>query len=473
VVATIAPDLPLARTLDWQDVDGRLSRVRPVSCPVDPLSRCVRPADALPAGRLQQVGRLLEWAYGYRETVTRGRLTRRAPSAGALYPTETLVVAEDDGGWQVLYYHYGNHRFYRVLESDPAAVARRLRMKAGETCVLCVAVLWRTLQRYGVRGYRYGLLDAAHVAANLARAARTFRYEVAIDPWAPTADLERLLGLEDGEALLLAVYARQGPESLPVPETPVSDELPRTPVVMTEQTPRMCPILERAVRFHRQTLGGPRSRVAWPAGADAPDDWRDVALRRCSAKEFSGAHVSSGLYARMVAVARTPAVIGERTPRLYVYSVTARVWGLPVGVRPLDAEATPSSLPGPTPAGLTQRLAEACQGQVILKPCAFALVIAARTADLAFWGYRGFRPLVLNAGFLCAELYREAARCGLGTTSIGGFSDTAVARLLGDPSLTPIVIQAFGAAAAATEKVDAARLVELPSGNSDDKERSS
>jgi hypothetical protein len=234
----------------------------------------------------------------------------------------------------------------------------------------------------------------------------------------------------------------------------------------------MCPVLERAVRLHRQTLGGPRTRVAWPAAADNPDDWRDVALRRCSAKEFSGAHVASGLYARMAAVARTPAVIRERTPRLYVYSVTARVWGLPVGVGPLDAEASPPPLTGPTPAGLTQRLMEACQGQAILKPCAFALVIAARTAELAFWGYRGFRPLVLNAGFLCAELYREAARCGLGTTSIGGFSDAAVARLVGDPSLTPIVVQAFGAAAAATEKVDAARLVGLNPYISDDKERS-
>jgi nitroreductase len=456
--------------LDWQDIDERLSRVRPVSCPVDPMRRYVQagapvvPGDPRVAGRLQGLQRLLEWAYGYRVPGdARRRITRQAPSAGALYPTETFVVLEDAPGSPVLYYHYPTHQFYPAPVPDGAGLVRRLGLPRGAAAVLIASVLWRSVQRYGVRGYRYCLLDAAHVASNLARTARVLGQGVEIDPSCPTAELEGRLDLGDGEALLLAL--RLHPGSTPVPVPPALGEgLPVQPR-MSEQPPLFSPVLRRVVDFHRRTLGGPQAGrcVSWPEVDDSLEDLRVWAAQRRSAKDFTGGAVAAEQYAALAEVAsRAESVLSGHAPAIQVFGLTARVRGLPVGSERLGAGGTGlRPLPGQTAAGLAQRLMEAGGGQTILNSCAFALVLAARQGDLFAHGHAGYRHLVFNAGFLCADLYREAARRGLGTTSIGGFSDEAISRLLGDLSLTPIVLQAFGVPAPWAEKVDAARIVGL------------
>jgi hypothetical protein len=455
----------LLRALEGQDVASNLSRVRPVSCPVDPLRRFVRPeraVDAAACPRLQELQCLLEWAYGYRPPrAPHQRPTRRAPSAGALYPIETFVVAWLAEGPRVLYYDFAGHCFYDTA-ADGTAVARMLGLGPGRAAVLCVAVLWRTLQRYGARGYRYCLLDTAHVAANLGRVARACRHEVELDPWVCSRSLEQLLGLECGEALVLALHCRPGRGALPVPVPAGAAEFAPAVPTMTEQPPLMCPVLQRTITFHRRTqlLFDVRWRAPWPGRAGKPDDLYAWAAGRCSARQFTGAAVPREQYERMAAVARRDPVLRGHGPALYVYGITARVNGMPVGLGPLGREDSVAwALPATTSAELTRRLADVCQGQDIVRGCAFALVVAARTGELAALGPLGYRPLVLDAGFVTADLYHEAARRGLGTTTIGGFSDAAVARLLGDASLTPVVVQIFGELRAAAEKVDAARIV--------------
>jgi nitroreductase len=471
MVALLDTGRSLLRELDWQDVDRSRSRVYPVSCPVDPMRRYVRPGrpfsprDVRVSARLQELQWLLEWAYGYRAPKdARQRATRRAPSAGALYPTENFVVVETGQGWQVLYYDYGGRQFYAAPAADARAVAEGLGLRRGEEAILFASVLWRTLQRYGVRGYRYCLLDAAHVASNLGRAARAFGREFELDPWSPTAELESLLDLDHGEVLLLAARTRPGPAAVP----PELGEVLVAPVGTAEQPPRFSPVLRRAIDFHRRTLANPdrATAVPWPDANDSPEDLRRWAGERCSARDFTGETVTAEQYARMAAAAAgAQPVFGQHAPSIRFYGITTRVQGLAVGSGLLGAEDGGRwEIPGQTPTGMTQALSEVCQNQSILKPTAFTFVLAARKAELAAHGHPGYRALVLNAGFLCADLYREAARCGLGTTSVGGFSDEAVCRLLGDRSLTPIVIQTFGVPARSGEKVDAARVVGLDTG---------
>jgi hypothetical protein len=473
MVAMADANHALLRALDWQNVDSNLSRVRPVSCPVDPMRRYVRAGrpfaapDAETAQRLQELQWLLEWAYGYKASERPGqRRTRRAPSAGALYPTETFIVIEAGGRWQVLYYDYASHNFYATFADGPA-VAGKMGLASGQVTILCVAVLWRTLQRYGVRGYRYCLLDTAHVAANFARAARAFRHEVELDPWLASAELEHLLGLEPEEALLLGLHYRRDPDSLPVAVPPTFAEFSPTMPLTTEQPPVMSPVLQRAINFHRRTLAplGRGEPTHWPGDPESLDDLYRWASERCSARDFSTAAVSREQYERMAEAVRTGPVFAQSGPALHVYAVTARVEGLAVGLGPVGQERDARwALPGQPAATLMRQLMQACQNQTIVTPCAFAFVVAAHKSELSALGHAVYRPLVLNAGFLTAELYRQAARYSLGTTSIGGFSDEAVSRLLGDPTLTPIVVQIFGASAQARDKVDMARIVGLPRG---------
>lgn len=471
MVALADANHALLRALDWQNVESSLSRVRPVSCPVDPMRRYVkgaRPftaADAYTAQRLQDLQGLLEWAYGYKSSESPGqRRTRRAPSAGALYPIETFVVAETGARWQVLYYDYASRGFY-ATSADGSAVARKLELESGRAVILCIAVLWRTLQRYGVRGYRYCLLDAAHVAANLARAARAFDHEMELDPWLAGAELENLLGLELEETLLLGLHYRRDSAAPPVAMPPTFAEATPTAPLPSEQPPLMSPVLHRAIRFHRRTLGpfDRGERTIWPGNPESLDDLYRWANERCSARDFTPSPVSREQYEHMADVVRAGPVFSQPGPALHVYALTARVEGLTVGLGPVGRERDARwTLPGQSAAPLMRQLAQACQNQAIVAPCAFAFVVATRKSELSALGHSVYRPLVLNAGFLTAELYRQAVRNALGTTSIGGFSDEAVSRLVGDPTLTPIVVQIFGVSAQARDKVDRARIVGLP-----------
>ncbi len=131
-------------------------------------------ADPLPLRDLS----FLLWCSGGVREVSRGFAFRTVPSAGGLYPIETYVVANDIAGLDRGVWHYNilAHSLELVREGDlreKAASAALGQGMAGEAPALFVwtAVLGRTLQKYGQRGYRYVYLDAGHVAGNLCLAA--------------------------------------------------------------------------------------------------------------------------------------------------------------------------------------------------------------------------------------------------------------------------------------------------------------
>lgn len=123
-------------------------------------------------------------------TATSGQYLRAAPSAGALYPIETYVVAHHVDGLEQGIYHYrlvGTDERGRVtregghaLERLHAADMRRLVAAAAldqDIAAECAAVFtWtavfaRSVWKYRQRAYRYVYLDAGHVAQNLLLAA--------------------------------------------------------------------------------------------------------------------------------------------------------------------------------------------------------------------------------------------------------------------------------------------------------------
>ncbi len=103
---------------------------------------------------------------------------RTAPSAGALYPIETYIVANYVEGLKQGLYHYSVRR--HCLEMLKAADLRIKIAQAAlgqEMCAECGAVFaWtavfeRSKWKYRQRAYRYIYLDAGHIAQNLALAA--------------------------------------------------------------------------------------------------------------------------------------------------------------------------------------------------------------------------------------------------------------------------------------------------------------
>lgn len=103
---------------------------------------------------------------------------RNAPSAGALYPVETHVVANRVEGLApgIYHYHVALHALEVLSPGDygealaRAALDQGMAREAGAVFVW-TAVFARSKWKYGQRAYRYIYLDAGHIAQNVALAA--------------------------------------------------------------------------------------------------------------------------------------------------------------------------------------------------------------------------------------------------------------------------------------------------------------
>jgi len=112
-------------------------------------------------------------AAAYRSTDGR----RPVPSGGALYPLEIYVTALAVDAVESGVYHYDpyRHRLARLGPAGRRQVAQALvepeLAEAGAALVVVTAMFWRSRFKYGLRGYRFSLLEAGHVVQNAVLAA--------------------------------------------------------------------------------------------------------------------------------------------------------------------------------------------------------------------------------------------------------------------------------------------------------------
>ena len=102
---------------------------------------------------------------------------RTAPSAGALYPTETYIVANNVEDLERGIYHYNiqNHTLEELRTGsfgDELAMAALDQKMCSDASVVFVwtAIFQRSKWKYSERAYRYVYLDTGHIAENLALA---------------------------------------------------------------------------------------------------------------------------------------------------------------------------------------------------------------------------------------------------------------------------------------------------------------
>lgn len=145
----------------WAVLEGRRTR------------RTYRPE---PVG-IKDLSQLL-WAADGKTKEGREAVLRTAPSAGALYPVELYVMANEVEGLERGIYHYDvpGHRLVMIREGDfaeaaaHAALGQSMLSKSGAVIFL-TAVIERARWKYGQRAYRYIYLDAGHVGQNVCLAA--------------------------------------------------------------------------------------------------------------------------------------------------------------------------------------------------------------------------------------------------------------------------------------------------------------
>jgi len=125
---------------------------------------------------LGQLSYLL-WACTGIQRLEQGYEFRTAPSAGALYPIETYLIANEVRDVEAGAYHYGihGHELEQIRAGNlrqpiaAAALGQSMCATAGAVFVW-TAVFARSKWKYAQRAYRYIYLDAGHIAENLALA---------------------------------------------------------------------------------------------------------------------------------------------------------------------------------------------------------------------------------------------------------------------------------------------------------------
>ncbi|GAA4993772.1 SagB family peptide dehydrogenase [Actinopolymorpha pittospori] len=127
---------------------------------------------------LGDVGTILRCAQGVtRDNVDTSfpRPFRSVPSGGALYPLEVYVWARSVTDLPTGLYHYDPHDHdldvLGDVDIDDAFVQQDL-VESAAAVVLVSAVFFRSVFKYGERGYRFVLLEAGHLVQNALLAAR-------------------------------------------------------------------------------------------------------------------------------------------------------------------------------------------------------------------------------------------------------------------------------------------------------------
>jgi SagB-type dehydrogenase family enzyme len=100
---------------------------------------------------------------------------RAVPSGGALYPLEVYVALARVQGAEAGLYHFDPLRHVLEVRSPAASPLEVLGESAiypeiVEGCaatLLVTGVFWRSRFKYGLRGYRFALLEAGHLAQNV------------------------------------------------------------------------------------------------------------------------------------------------------------------------------------------------------------------------------------------------------------------------------------------------------------------
>ncbi len=125
----------------------------------------------------EQLSYLL-WASTGIQRKENGYEFRTAPSAGALYPIETYLIANNVRGLEKALYHYSikSHQLEELKSGDfSRSIARAAldqKMFLGAAIIFVwTAIFYRSKWKYRQRAYRYVYLDAGHIAQNLALSA--------------------------------------------------------------------------------------------------------------------------------------------------------------------------------------------------------------------------------------------------------------------------------------------------------------
>ncbi len=386
-----------------------------------------------PEFSLENIAKFLELGAGI-TAVYGGDLyksVRVNPSAGNLHPEEVYVILPQEG-----IFHYGvkEHSLY-LRAGFPRELSEGLRslLPDGGFFVAATAIYWRSVWKYGIRGFRYSLLDVGHLLGSLRASARLLGWDL-VPVWNVSPDtLDVVLGFTDvdfpkGEEeypqLLMAVIPLGGSYPSCIPKDIV--EMFRGLDFKGEPN-RLSPDLSGPVTFpeiealERETRKGYwegfellKSQVEVPTRkSDFPENVRgaDVIRKRRSPFAFKGDSFLSGeVFERIVRL-----IHNTKDDGIMFKVFTQRVTGLEDGV--YDPYINPLKL------GKVRRfLVKLTCNQKHVGDANLNFPILA-DMSLAYEVPKLYRTIHYRGGALAQNIYLLAEMFGLQANAIGCFND--------------------------------------------------
>lgn len=403
---------------------------------------------------------------------------RAAPSAGALYPTETYVLVTRVEGLAPGLYHFGiKDDALRLIKGDASGATlaassdQPALVRDAPAVLIFTSVFARSAWKYRARAWRYTLLDAGHLAIQAGMAAAAL--SLASHPLGAFDDarVNKLLGLDEaGEGALLILplghptrktsagplpHFRAAPRKLQLTGVPDLIALAHgmTTLAMDGELPPSSPP-------PNPTIGSvpppgalvPLPRERPPGAALGPTILRRRSVRRFSDRALTQAELGSLIHHSFgqsgTPPRPDPSPRGGR--RLGLYLAVHNVQGLTPGVYAYHPGVHALSLVRRQD-NLSNHMATASLYQKVVGRAGVVFVLTLDSRHLPLPdGDRGYRYAALEAGFVGGLVYLQATALGLGCTGIGAFFDDEVAGLVGsNPTKEPVIyLLAVGAPAA-------------------------
>ena len=397
-------------------------------------------------------------ATGFQQTPEGTQIFRAAPSAGALYPTEVMLVLRDIGGLRDGVYAYSvpHHQLvllYEGVEMEEIAAScwNGPIFEDSKICVVLSALWQRSRWRYHERAYRRVLLDTGHILGNLVHAAGHEGYQAKVLTRFVDSRLQSLLFLNEEEEGVLAVVplvpwqsgggpTSERPETLEV-RASVTHHLSAPPaedaIVALHQAGELVDGSPQVEMISEPSSVGEndRSQLLKQTMSDLSGEFCSLAVQRRSTRQFTGASIEVADLERVLDFSHRflrsgSSLLMGAGPLLGVHCLTLRVRGIDSGHWIYCEDKHQLTL---RKEGDHRRpLQEFCLGQELAGDAAAAVIYTAPLSAAAeCWGDRIYRDLHMDSGFLGHQINLACIRMNLGVSGIAGFFDDALGQFLG------------------------------------------